>query len=116
MNINFRLLRLPDDSYLSVGANTWTSVSSNSAVEYINEAYAYTDGQELTNGFVSAVSQNAQKATAGPAGAQEGPTARRNFISQNFTSSNSEIYLLVANSIGTTTTTVYGALSWREVY
>lgn len=115
-NIKFKLLRLPDDSFLSVGANNWISVSANSAVEYINEAYAYTDGQELTNGFVSAVAQNSLKATAGPAGAQEGPTARRNFITQNFTSSNSEIYVLVANNLGSSTTTVYGALSWREVY
>ena len=115
-NIKFKLLRLPDSSYLSVGANNWVSVSANSAVEYMTEAYAYTDGQELTNGFVSAVAQNSLKATAGPAGAQEGPTARRNFIAQNFTSTDSEIYVLVANNLGTTTTTVYGSLSWREVY
>lgn len=115
-NIRFRLLRLPDDGFLSVGANTWTSVSTNSAVEYINEAYAYTDGQEILNGFVSAVAQNSLKATAGPAGIQEGPTARRNFITQNYSSSNSEIYVLVANNIGSSSTTVYCGLSWREVY
>lgn len=115
-NIKYRLLKLPDSSFLSVGSNTWVSVSSNSAVEYINEAYAYTDGQELLNGFVSGVSQNQLKATAGPAGLQEGPTARRNFITQNYDSSNSEIYVLVANNIGSVSTTVYVGMSWREVF
>jgi hypothetical protein len=115
-NIKFKFYRLSDSSFLSFGANNWNSVSPNSAVEYINEAYAYTDGQELLNGFVSAVSQNQLKSTAGPAGLQEGPTARRNFITQNYDSSNSEIYVLVANNLGTTTTTVYAGLAWREVY
>lgn len=115
-NIKFRLLRLPDDGFLSVGSNTWSSVATNSVVEYINESYAYADGTEVTNGFVSAVAQNSLKATAGPAGIQEGPSARRNFITQNYSSSNSEIYVLVANNIGTTSTTVYCGMSWREVY
>lgn len=115
-NIKFRVLRLPDNGFISVGANNWTSVANNSAVEYINEAYAYTEGTEIINGFVSAVSQNALKSTAGPAGIQEGPTARRNFITQNFDSSNSEIYIVTANNIGTTSTNVFVGISWREVF
>jgi hypothetical protein len=115
-NIKYRVLRLPDLSQLSIGANNWVSVSANSAVEYIDTAYAYTDGQEIMSGYVSAVAQNAQKATAGPASAQEGPTARRNYIAQNIESSNSQIYVLVANNIGTTSTNVFCSLMWREVF
>lgn len=115
-NIKYKVLRLPDAGFISVGANTWTSVSSDSAVEYINEAFAHTDGQEFISGFVSASSQNEQKPISGPASLQEGPTARKNYITQNIQSSNSQIYILVANNIGTTATTVYASVGWREVY
>lgn len=115
-NIRYHIQKLPDLGQLSIGANNWISVSANSAVEYINEAYAYTDGHEIISGYVSAVSQNSQKATAGPASAQEGPTARRNYIAQNIESSNSQIYVLVANNIGTVSTNVYCSMMWREVF
>lgn len=115
-NIRYRVLKLPDLSYLSIGANNWVSVSTESTVEYISEAYAHTDGREFLNGFASATSQNDQKSAAGPANIQEGPTARRNFITQNYDSSNSEIYVLVATNIGTSSTNVYAGFSWREVY
>lgn len=115
-NIKYRVLRLPNDSFLSFGSNTWTSVSIDSAVEYINEAFAYTDGQEMISGFASASSQNDQKSVAGPASIQEGPSARKNYIAQNIQSSNSQIYVVVANNIGTVSTTVYASVNWREVY
>lgn len=115
-NIKYRVLRLPNAGFISIGSNTWTSVSNDSAVEYINEAYAYADGQEILGGFVSAVSQNSLKATAGPSSSQEGPTARKNYIAQNIESSNSQIYVVVANNIGSATTTVYANFGWREVY
>lgn len=114
-NIKYKVLKLPDSSFLSVGSNTWTSVSTVSAIEYISEAYAYTDGQQFINGFVSASSQNDQKSVAGPANIQEGPTARKNYITQNIESSDSEIYVVVANNIGTATTSVYASFTWREV-
>jgi len=115
-NILYKVLRLPDQGFISIGTNNWISASTSSAAEYISEAYAYTDGQQFINGFASATSQNDQKSAAGPANVQEGPTARKNFITQNIESSNSEIYVLVAKNIGTTTTNVYAAFSWREVY
>lgn len=115
-NIKYKVLRIPDAGFLSFGSNTWTSVSSESAVEYINEAFAYTGGQEIISGFISAASQNEQKAVAGPSSIQEGPTARRNYIAQNIESSNSQIYVVVANNIGATSTTVYTSVNWREVY
>lgn len=115
-NIKYKVLKLPNSSFLSVGTNNWISVSTESAVEYINEAYAYTDGQQFLNGFASGSSQNDQKSVAGPANIQEGPTARRNYIAQNIESNDSDIYVVVANNIGTSTTTVYSGISWREVY
>jgi hypothetical protein len=115
-NVKYKVLKLPDASYLSFGANTWTSVSNNSVVEYINEAYAYTDGQEILNGFASAVSQNEQKSSAGPSNVQLGPEARRNYITQNYDSSNSEIYVLIATNLGALSTNVFAGFSWREVF
>lgn len=115
-NIKYRLLKLDSVGNLSIGSNNWISVSANSAVEYINEAFAYTDGWETSSGYASAVSQNALKAQAGPANIQGGPTARRNYIAQNIESSNSQIYVVVANNIGTSSTTVYASMMWREIY
>ena len=115
-NVKYKVLRLPNSSYLSVGANNWISTSNNSVIEYINEAYAFTDGQEILNGFASAVSQNEQKSSAGPSNVQFGPGARRNFITQNYDSSNSEIYVLIATNLGALSTNVFAGFSWREVF
>lgn len=115
-NIKYKVLKLPDSSYLTVGSNTWISASNTSAVEYMDVAAGYSDGQMFAAGYVAATTQNLQKSQAGPAGSDIGPQARRNFLAQNMESSNSEIYVLVANNIGSSTTTVYTSFTWREVY
>lgn len=115
-NIRYKVIRLPDLGNLSIGANTWISVANSSAIEYIDTAYAYTDGTTTLTGYVAATSQNLQKPDAGPAAIDIGSSARKNYITQNIESSNSEIYVLVANNIGSSTTTVHASFNWREIY
>ena len=115
-NIRYNIRKLPDDGAISVGSNTWISVHANSVVEYIDTCYSFLDGEEMSNGFVSAVAQNSQRATAGPADSITGPNAKKNYITQNYESSNSEIYVVTATNIGTVSTNVFVGMSWREIY
>lgn len=115
-NIRYKVIKLSNSSMITVGSNTWISASDSSAVEYIDTASGYSDGQMFLGGYVAATTQNLQKAQAGPSSSDSGPQARRNFLAQNMESSNSEIYVLVANNIGSSTTTVHTTFTWREVY
>ena len=63
-NIKYRLLKLPDAG--NITANVWTSVDEDSGVEYNIDATAFTDGDELDNGFVGASTQGSQKAGGAP--------------------------------------------------
>jgi hypothetical protein len=42
--------------------------------------------------------------------------ARQNYISQNYDSTDSEIYIIAVTNIGTTSTTAGASVQWREIY
>jgi hypothetical protein len=112
-NIKWRLLKLPDSSHIT--ANVWTSVDDDSGVEYNVDATAFSDGDALDNGWVGASTQGSQKAGGSPASNMPS-TAKKNYIVQNYASSNSEIYLVVATNLGAQSTNVGVAMQWREIY
>jgi hypothetical protein len=112
-NIKWRLIKLPAQSYLT--GNTWVDVNSGSGVQYNVTATAWTDGQELDNGFVGASTQGSQKAGGAPA-SNLPSTAKKNYIVQNFDSTDSEIFLVVATNLGAQSTKVGVGVQWREVY
>jgi hypothetical protein len=112
-NIKYRLIKLPDLSQLT--ANTWTSVDDDSGVEYNVDATAFTDGDEIDNGWVSASTQGSQK-TGGSPGSNLPSTAKKNYIVQNYDSTNSEIYVIAITNIGSQPTNVGVGLQWREIY
>jgi hypothetical protein len=101
---------------IDVNGTSWKSVNGNSAVEYIDTAISSTDGEEISNGFVAASAQNSQKPVATSSSAETGPTAKKNFITQNYDSTNSEIYVLEVTNIGTVSTVVSVGMQWREIY
>ena len=113
-NIKYRIVKLPNNGYLSGGS--WSAVNANSGVEYNATATAFTDGEELGNGYVAASQQNQQKAVATSSSGSPGAQTKKNFIVQNFDSTNSEIYLISAENIGTATTNIGVGLQWREIY
>lgn len=119
-SVNFSVVKLPNTSFLSTtspGGLVWTSVDSDSAVEYCVNATSYTDGDVLFGGYCSAgVSQNS---SSSPALSSNIAKAKKNVITQNFDSTDSEIYLISIRTIETgnnVTANVVANIQWREIY
>ena len=116
-NVRYRLIKLPGISNLNVGGNSWVSVDDDSGVEYMAAAVSYTGGDEYNSGFIAASSQNLVQAQGGAPTPSMPPSAKKNYIVQNFDSTDSEIYVVaVTNMHATDSTTVGVAMQWREVY
>ena len=107
------MLKLPDSTYIN--DTTWTPVDDDSGVEYCVDMTTVSDGDEMENGFVGASTQGSQKAGGAP-GADMPSTAKKNYIVQNFDSSSSEVYVLVATNLGAQSTNVGVGMQWREIY
>lgn len=112
-NIKWRLLKLPSSG--NITANVWTSVDDDSGVEFNTDATAFTDGDELDNGWVGASTQGSQKAGGSP-NSNIPSSAKKNYIVQNYDSTDSEIYLVVATNLGSQNTNVGIGMQWREIY
>lgn len=112
-NIKWRLIKLPNTSQLT--ETTWTAVDDDSGVEYCVDATAFTDGDEIDNGFVGASTQGSQKAGGAP-GSNLPSAAKKNYIVQNYDSTDSEIYVVVVTNLGAQSTNVGVGMQWREIY
>lgn len=112
--IRYTLTKLPSGSALTTGSG-WTPVDSVSIAEYNTSMSLATGGKTLLAGFVPANSQNPQQANPLVA-SQTGVSNKQNFITQNYTSTDSEIYVLIAKNMTSTTTNVAAALTWAEIY
>lgn len=112
-NIKWRLIKLPDTSQLT--ETTWTDVDDDSGVQYNVDATAFTDGDEIDNGWVSASTQGSQQVGGAPT-SNLPSTAKKNYIVQNYDSTDSEIFVLVATNLGNGSTNVGVGMQWREVY
>lgn len=112
-NIKYKLIKLPNVSQIS-GA-TWAQVDSDSVIEYSSNATSYTDGDEIDNGWVTATNNGVNLSSGAPA-SNLPSTAKKNYIVQNYTSTDSEIYVIVATNLSGNTTNVGAAIQWREIY
>jgi hypothetical protein len=112
-SIKWRLLKLPDSTYLN--DTTWNDVDDDSGVQYNVDATTWTDGDEMDSGWVGASTQGSQKAGGAPS-ANIPSSAKKNYIVQNYDSTDSEIYLVVATNLGAQSTRVGAAIQWREIY
>ncbi len=112
--IRYQLSKLPSGSMLTTGS-AWLSVDSGSVVEYNTSATGYTDGKVLLSGFVGANSLNINQANPLVQN-QSGVSNKQNFIAQNFNSDDSEIYVLIAKNMTTSTTNIGGTMLWSEIY
>lgn len=111
--VKYSLLRLPSGSALTT-SSAWISVDSGSIVEW-NSGSAYIDGTTLLTGFVGANSLNPNQANP-LVTSQAGVSNKQNFITQNYDSSDSEIYVVIAKNMTGTSTNVGGTLLWSEIY
>jgi len=113
--VRYTLTKLPSGSMLTTGS-AWVSVdNSTSVVEYNVNATAYTDGKILLSGFVGANSLNINQANPLVQN-QSGVSNKQNFIAQNYSSTDSEIYVLIAKNMTANNTNVGGTMLWSEIY
>lgn len=110
--VKYRMVKLPNSASLVGGS--WTSTNDSSTVEYNVTATSIVGGQELINGFVFAGGTGVGNAIAGQ-GQVSGVNTKNNYIAQNYTSNDSEIYALVVTNMTATSTDVGASMTWREV-
>jgi hypothetical protein len=114
-SIKWRLVKLPGNTFINANTLAWTNVNTNSGVEFNSDITAFTDGEEIDNGFVGASTQGSQKAAGSPP-SNLPSEAKKNYIVQNFNSTNSEIFLVEAKNLGSQATNVGIGIQWREIY
>jgi hypothetical protein len=112
--VRYTLLKLPSGSALTT-SSAWISVDDQSVVEYNVSATTASAGRPLLSGFVGANSLNPNQANP-IATSQTGVSNKQNFISQNFASNDSEIYVLVAKNLTSSPTNVGGSMLWSEIF
>lgn len=119
-SIQYELIKVPDTNGI-LGTLTWTSADDSSGVEYcVNATGIYipstTNIDKLASGYAAAGSSQNSLSTINTGSLT---ASKRNFISQNFDSSNSEIYVLLARTVtsaGNVTANVAVSFQWREIY
>jgi hypothetical protein len=113
-SILWKLIKLSGNSALNTGA--WNDVDTGvSAVEYNVTATGTPAGDVIDGGFIAANSQSGGKNSSGSITPNLPSASKKNFIAQNYGSTDSEIYVLVATNIGADTTTVGASMQWREI-
>lgn len=116
-NVRYEVVKIKN----SVGLNTtgaWVSEHPESVVEYNQTATGVgtTLFEDFMSGYAAGDSQNVNKPAATSSNIQSGPTSKKNFLSQNFDSSDSEIFSVRVVNIGSDSTNVGVSLRWKEIY
>jgi hypothetical protein len=115
-SIVYKLIKLPNEGMLSGG--DWSNVNTSSAVQYNANALSYFDGEEIDNGYITAATGagGSGKNIPGTLSPNNPSTAKKNFITQNFYSSNSEVFVITVTNLTTDVTFVSAGVQWREIY
>lgn len=114
-NVAYSINKLSGNGSLTGGTGVWTPVHANSAVEYRADATTYTDGEIIGAGFAAAADQGSNKAGSVSISSTQS-NAKSSLIAQNYDSTDSEVFVIVAKNIGAAATNIMGSLQWREVY
>jgi len=107
----YKVIKLPNAAALTTGI-AWTTVDANSGIEYNIGATAFSGGDVIASGYVPASASGKE----GIANNSNPSVAKKNYIVQNYTSTDSEIYVIYATNVGSTTTEVGVSMQWREIY
>ena len=113
-NMEWKLIKLTGISQLTTGTS-WVPVNDGSGVEYNAGATAFTGGEMIDGGYLAATTQGSQKSAGAPP-SDLPSSAKKNYIVQNYDSTDSEIYVVAVTNIGDTAGTVRVSTQWREIY
>ena len=113
-NMEWKLIKLPNISALTT-STSWVTVNDNSGVEYNAGATAFTGGEMIDGGYLAATTQGSQKSAGAPP-SDLPSSAKKNYIVQNYDSTDSEIYVVAVTNIGSSDGAVRASLQWREIY
>jgi hypothetical protein len=111
----WELRKVDSVAALTFANNTWNSVHANSAVEYNITGLTINDGEAITGGFVGTTSPGGSAKGFGLSSVTEPSSAKKNFIAQNYDSSNSEIFVITLTALGSPVD-VWCSVTWREIY
>lgn len=114
-NISYTITKLPNGASLTGGSGVWTSANINSGVEYYTTATGFSGGDILDGGYCASAVNGGNKSGGAPS-ANLPSSAKKNYIVQNFDSSDSEIYIITATNIDSKSTNVGVNIQWREIY
>lgn len=111
----WELRKLNSVSELTLANSTWNSVHANSVIEYNTTGTAIIDGEPITGGFVGTTAPGASSKGFGLSSVTNPAASKKNFIAQNYDSSNSEIFVLTVTPI-VSPVDIWAVMNWREVY
>lgn len=115
-SIAFKIGKLPTAASLT-GTPTWTSVATDSASEFSVNAtgVTYANFTSYGGGFVASGTGQGASSSSTPSTLTE---SRRNLITQNFDSTNSEVFVILARTLATganDSANVWASLQWKEI-
>jgi len=110
-SLSVRVVKLPNIASLTTGT-VWVLANTNSGVEYnIGASAVIAPFDVIDASYVPASTSSKSSLTESSAS-----TAKKNYIVQNYTSTDSEIYAVVVTNLGANSTDVGVAMQWREIY
>jgi hypothetical protein len=111
----WELRKLDSVADLTFANNTWTSVHPNSVVEFNTTGLTINNGEAVSGGFVGTTAPGGSAKGFGLSSTTQPTAAKKNYIAQNYDSSNSEIFVITLTPIASPVD-VWCTVSWREIY
>jgi len=111
----WELRKLDSVADLTFANNTWTSVHPNSVVEFNTTGLTINNGEAVSGGFVGTTAPGGSAKGFGLSSTTQPTAAKKNYIAQNYDSSNSEVFVVTLTPIASPVD-VWCTVSWREIY
>lgn len=117
-NIKYEIIKFPNSVGI-ITSGTWESENDNSAVEYNQSSTTNSNVyyEDFLGGYAAGASQNVNVVSGASANTQIGPTAKKNILTQNFNSTDSEIFTVRVTNVDESYEAKVGvSLQWKELY